>query len=358
MKILITGASGFIGSFLVEHGLASGHEVWAGIRATSNLRYLDDCRIRPIRLDFSNEESLCALLQQQKAESGAWDIIVHAAGATKCRNKADFFRTNTAGTEHFVHALQRTGMVPRQFIYISSLSVYGPVRERRVATHPCAAWNPRDKECGAPLTASVYDCIHNDDTPQPDTAYGESKLAAERFIMAQQDFPYVILRPTGVYGPRERDYFLMAKSITGHVDFAPGLKPQELTFVYVKDLVQAVYRIIDKGITQKSYFVSDGQTYHSRAFSELLQRELGIRRVLRLKAPLLLLRTICLLAELAGRLTGKATTLNTDKYNIMKQRNWQCDITPLVNDSGYKPEYDLSRGVAEAVAWYKNEKWL
>ena len=186
-----------------------------------------------------------------------------------------------------------------------------------------------------------------------------SKLKAERFLLASpKDFPYVIFRPTGVYGPRERDYFLMAKSIDRHVDVAVGFRRQDLTFIFVKDLVQAVFGAIDRGGTRRAYFVSDGQVYASRAFSDYIQRELGRRGVVHLTLPLGVVRCVSAIAETVAGWMGRSSTLNRDKYNIMKQRNWQCDIRPLVDELGFCPEYDLERGVKESIAWYKKEGWL
>ena len=104
MKILVTGASGFIGSFIVEKGLTEGHTMWAGMRATSSRNYLQDSRIRFVELDMEHPEILRPQLAACKAEFGGWDVIVHAAGATKCIRREDFFRTNTEGTRHFVDA--------------------------------------------------------------------------------------------------------------------------------------------------------------------------------------------------------------------------------------------------------------
>ena len=71
-----------------------------------------------------------------------------------------------------------------------------------------------------------------------------------------------------------------------------------------------------------------------------------------------LLRVITACGECVGRLTGRMTALNNDKYKIMKQRNWRCDIAPAVAELGYKPQYDLRRGVHEAMQWYKENKWI
>lgn len=333
-SVLITGASGFIGSFLVEGGLQKGMEVWAGMRKSSSRRYLRDSRIQFIELDLAQTPHLLQQLEAHKRLHGKWDYIIHCAGVTKCKNKEEFQKGNYLSTCNLIEALQILEMVPRQFIYLSSLSVFGPVHEKR------------------------YLPITDDDIPLPNTAYGSSKLQAECYIQSLPGFPYVIFRPTGVYGPREKDYFLMAKSVKNHIDFAAGFKKQDLTFLYVKDLVKAVYLAISNNIVRRAYFVSDGKVYSSRAFSDFIQKELGNKRVMHLKCPLFILKVVSLLAEITASVLGKSSTLNADKYKIMKQRNWQCDITPLVQELGYHAEYDLERGVKEMIAWYKKEGWL
>ena len=333
LRILITGASGFIGSYIVEEALTRGFEVWAGVRSTSSRRYLSDPRIHFANLNLDDPRQLCEQLQSY----GRFDYIVHAAGATKCRCEDDFFRTNTRGTRHLIEALISTQLTPRRFIFISSLSIFGAVREE---PYP-------------------YTPILDTDTPQPNTAYGRSKLEAERHLRTITAFPWVILRPTGVYGPRERDYFLMAQSIKQHVDFAVGYRPQDITFVYVQDVVQAVFLALTApDAAGKAFFLSDGQVYDSRRFSDLLQQEMGTRCVLHIKAPLWFLRIICAVAGRWGKLTGSMTALNPDKYHILAQRNWQCDIQPARTTLGYTPQWPLERGVAAAVQWYKQEGWL
>ncbi len=348
MTILVTGASGFIGSYICQEGLDRGMQVWAGMRKSSSKKYLQDERMQFAYLDLERPEALHQQLTELKAQMGGkgWDYVVHAAGATKSLTREGFFRTNTDGTKNLADALITLDMVPRRFVFVSSLSIYGAIREQpvRQATED----NPW-----------VYAPILDSDTPQPNTAYGESKLQAEKYLATLKDFPYTILRPTGVYGPRERDYFMMAQSIQQHVDFAVGYKPQEITFVYVMDVVQAVFKAMDApNAVGKGYFLSDGQVYNSRRFSDLLQEELGDPWVLHIKAPLWFLRIVCTVSGTVCGWMKKLTTLNMDKYHILSQRNWQCDIGPARRDLGYTPEYPLERGVKEAVAWYKQEGWL
>ncbi len=333
-RILITGASGFIGSFLVEEALRQGFETWAGIRATSSRKYLGDPGIRFLELDFSRPETLRAQLIAQRDASGAFDYVVHCAGATKCPDKDQFDEVNFRQTRTFIDTLRELDMVPRRFIHISTLSVFGPIRE------------------------ADYSPIRETDTPMPNTAYGMSKWKAEQYMQSLTDFPYIIFRPTGVYGPREADYFLMAKSIRRHFDFAVGFKRQDLTFVYVKDIVQAVFLGIEKGVNRRAYFLSDGKVYASRTFSDLIRKSLGNPFVIRIICPLALLKLVSHSAQFVARCLGKSSTLNADKYKIMKQRNWQCDITPTVEELGYRPAYPLERGVPETMAWYKQEQWI
>ena len=328
-KLLVTGASGFIGSFIVEEALRRDYDVWAAVRKSSSRQFLSDPRIHFIELDLDSTEHL---LQQLKDCS--FSYVVHAAGVTKCLDKADFRRINTLGTQHLVEALLTLRMPLRRFVYISSLSIMGAIREEQ-----------------------PYREILESDTPCPNTAYGESKLAAEQWL-STQELPYVILRPTGVYGPRERDYFMMAKSIKAHTDFAVGYRQQDITFVYVTDVVQAVFLAMEKGRTGRKYFLSDGEVYQSSTFSDLIRQELGNPWWIRITAPLWLLRIITFCGEWVGHLTGKVTALNNDKYNIMRQRNWRCDIEPARQELGYAPKVKLPEGVRRSIQWYKDNKWL
>ena len=330
MKILITGASGFIGSFIVEEALKRGLETWAAVRGSSSKAYLQDERINLIMLNLSSREQLVEQLRPHQ-----FDYVVHAAGVTKCIDKRDFRRINTEGTKNLVQALQQLQMPLKRFVYLSSLSVYGAIREQQ-----------------------PYEEIRETDTPQPNTEYGRSKLEAERWLDGLKDFPCVTLRPTGVYGPRERDYFLMAKSIKGHSDFAVGYKRQDITFVYVSDVVQAVFLAMEKGQPGRKYFLSDGQVYQSTTFSDLIHEELGRPWWIRITAPVWVLRIVTFFGEYIGRLTGKISALNNDKYNILRQRNWRCDIQPAIDELGYRPEVDLKEGVRRSIKWYKEQGWL
>lgn len=331
MKILITGASGFIGSFIVEEALKRGLDTWAAIRKSSSREWLQDERIHFIELNLSSKTQLVEQLRDQN-----FDYVVHAAGVTKCLNKADFHRINTEGTKNLAEALLEVGMPLKRFVFVSSLSIFGAIKEQQ-----------------------PYEAICENDSPQPNTEYGRSKLAAEHCLETLAErLPYIILRPTGVYGPREKDYFIMAKSIKQHSDFAVGYKRQDITFVYVEDVVQAVFLALEKGKNGRKYFLSDGEVYQSATFSNLIHEALGRPWWIRITAPVWVLRIVTFLGEYIGRITGKVTALNNDKYNILKQRNWRCDIQPAIDELGYQPKVQLEEGVKKTIQWYRDHKWL
>ena len=188
-NVLITGAGGFIGSFLVEEGLKRNYQVFAGIRRSSSKIYLKDPRIRFIEFDFSTVESIVQTIELLRKQNIRFKYIIHNAGVTKARKKEDYFNVNFHNTKNFIEALQITGMIPDKFIFISSLAAFGP---------------------GDPVTMKP---VMLSDEPNPIETYGKSKLEAEKFITSLKDFPWLIIRPTGVYGPREKDYYIFFKTI-------------------------------------------------------------------------------------------------------------------------------------------------
>lgn len=334
-SLLVTGASGFVGSFIVERALESGYEVWAAVRRSSSRRWLQDGRIKFIELDLSDSAKLEQQVAHHVAANGGWDACIHAAGLTKCRHDEEFFEVNTRGTERLARALVKEKALTGKFVFVSSLSVAGLLHDDD-------------------LSASISTA----DAERPNTAYGRSKLQAERALSQVEGLGYTVLRPTGVYGPRERDYYMMAESINRGVDFSVGFKPQRITFIYVRDLVEAALLAVNKGRHGAVYYLSDGHAYSSREFSDLLQKNLDKQHVFHICAPLWVLRAVCAVSGTFASVTGRTSTLNMDKYKILKQRNWQCDITPAEKELGYRPVWTLDKGVAETVEWYKENGWI
>jgi len=333
-KIIITGASGFIGSFLIEKALSLGFQTWAGIRKSSSREYLKDNDILFLELDFGNKGQLIEQLREFKQLFGHIDYIIHNAGATKCLNPADFDKINYQYTVNFIDSLREADCVPDKFILMSSLSAFGVGDEKN------------------------YTPIKLNDIPRPNTAYGISKLKAEQYLQNTVNFPYIILRPTGVYGPREKDYFLMLKTVKSGLDVGAGFKPQHLTFIYVKDLVNAAFLALESPLKNKAYFIADGDVYTDKEYTTLVKKALNKKCVLSIKIPLGILKLVSIIAEDISKITKKPSTLNRDKYKIMKQRNWECDVEPLKSDLLFRPQYNLKKGLKESVVWYKKNGWL
>ncbi|MDR1723340.1 MAG: NAD(P)-dependent oxidoreductase [Tannerella sp.] len=326
-KCLITGASGFIGGYLVDAALKRGYEVWCGVREKSSLARLTDKRIKLLELPYTRPMEMYEMMKDFVANrDGAWDYVIHNAGITKALDKQDFYRVNAYYTKVLIDSLYLADCRPKKFVLISSLSSFGPVRD------------------------GSTDPILDSDEQRPDSIYGDSKYKAELFVKTQDDYPYVILRPTGVYGPYDKDYLMEIKSIKKGFALKVGFKPQTLTFIHAKDLAEvAMLTLENPKADYKSFFVADGDVYSDAEFVKLVRKALGKRFVLSLRIPLRLCRWACEISELIGQLRGQDTTLNTDKYHILKQRNWNCDTRPLRKILDFVPEYDLKSGLLDTI---------
>lgn len=333
-KVLIVGAGGFAGGFLVEEALRRGFEVWAGVRESTSRKYLTDSRIKFVTFDFDNPQSLKeSLYMAMPGESDKWDWIIYNLGATKAISFSDFSKINYDYLKYFLDALKQADKIPERLLYMSSLSVLGPGHEKD---------NKKFTE---------------KDIPRPNTKYGASKLKAE-MLLNMEGIPYIIFRPTGIYGPRDKDYFLMLKSMSKGFDFSAGYKPQLLTFIYVEDLARAVYDALEKAPANQTYIISENKEYSQKEFRKLAAKALGKKGIIGIPLPLWAVKTVSAAAEKIGVARMKPSTLNRDKFNIMKQRNWRADISKAVKDFGFNPSVSLPVGLQKTVEWYKKENWL
>jgi nucleoside-diphosphate-sugar epimerase len=324
-KVLVTGASGFIGSTLVEKLIKEGYDVTAGIRKSSSKKYLQDTRIKFLDLPYNNPKELEKILKEEN-----YNTIFHLAGLTKAKRKEDFYKINFGYVKSLVDALSG---LETKLIFFSSFAAHGPGEEKTFC------------ECRV------------EDLNEPNTEYGKAKLQAEEYIRENFKGKYIILRPTGVYGPRETDYFVYFQTINNHLEPYLGFTAQRLTFVYIDDLVDLSILAMNSDVSQKTYFVSDGKLYLDTEFAQITKKVLNTWTI-KLKFPLFIVKWISSFMEFAGKIAGKSFTLNKDKFNILKARNWNCGIEDLRKDLYYDPKIDLEKGVEKTIAWYKQEKWL
>lgn len=331
-RVLIVGAGGFIGGFIAAESLRRGYETWVAVRESTSRRYLSDKRLHFVVLDYDNREAVSEALSSALSEGERWDYIIYNLGATKCANFADFNRINYMYLCTFVDVLVEKNLTPERFLYMSSLSALGVGDEKNYT----------------PMTSGMI--------PSPNTRYGVSKIKAETYLETVPGFPYIIFRPTGVYGPHEQDYLMMIKSIDSHWDFSVGYRKQLLTFIYVDDLVNAMFGALESGVIRKKYIISEDAVYTQAEFRKIVAEELGGKWVIPVRLPLWIVYVASVVAEKWGVLKMKPSTLNRDKFKIMKQRNWSCDISDAKRDLGFSPRYSLRDGIKATVAAYLKEK--
>ena len=332
-KIAITGASGFIGSFLVEEALQKGFDTYAILRSSSSKKYLSDSRINFIDFNLADKAEMIKQFKELKSKGIVFDYFVHNAGATKVVKKEDYLKVNFLYTKNLIEALIESGCTPKKFIYMSSLAAYGP----------------GDPISGLPIKES--------DTPRPLSLYGKSKLASEKYIRSLSNFPFIIIRPTGVIGPRDTEFISFYKTINRSIEPYIGSPNQLLTFIYIKDLVRMIFKAIDSDVVNRSYFATDGISYTGEELAAVVKKVLS-KKTVRIVFPKMVIKPIAYLSEHVSRMFGKPSILNTEKYKEFTALNWLCDSTPAETDLNFKAEYDLKKGVEESVLWFKENKLL
>lgn len=332
-RVLVVGAGGFIGGFICSEALKRGFDTWAAVRESTSRRWLSDPRLRFVTLSYDSPEDMARELAEALPEGERWDYVIYNLGATKCMNFADFNRINYEYLRNFLDALRSAEKMPERLLYMSSLSALGKGDEKN------------------------YTPLSGDMIPMPDTRYGVSKIKAETLLDMSGDVPWTIFRPTGVYGPHEQDYLMMIKSIDSHWDFGVGMRKQMLTFIYVEDLVTAMFQALESPATlRKKYIISEPKAYTQKQFRAIVAKELGGRWVIPVKLPMWAVYAASVVAEKWGVAKMQPSTLNRDKFKIMRQRNWACDITPAQRDFGFAPKFPLAEGIHITVQEYLRRK--
>ena len=324
-KVLITGASGFVGYHLIEQALACGYEVYAAVRRSSSVDHLKGFEVSYTHLNYADVDAL----RKDIVENG-YDYIVHASGTTKAKSLKDYNLVNAEYSRNL--ALATVGTQVKKFVFVSSLAAIGPL-----------------DHVNGQITANQQ--------PNPVTSYGISKLEAEKYLKAIEGLPLLTIRPTAVYGPREKDIFILFNSINKGLEPYIGQFDQRLSFVYVKDLAAVILKALDSTLTHQSYNISDGLVYDRFALANYTKTILS-KKTFKFHIPSVIVR---LLASLLDMLYAKSTAtpaLNKEKLAELTAVNWNCDIEKARMELGYTPEYNLEQGLSQTMQWYKANKWL
>jgi nucleoside-diphosphate-sugar epimerase len=325
MKVLVTGASGFLGGHVAELLSKRGDQVRALVRVTSNRKHLQG---------LSNVELVEGSVEEpervREAVEGV-DAVVHSAGLIKARSTDDFFAVNVGGTANLVEAARKQKL--KRFVLVSSLEACGPSAD------------------GLPVPA---------DQENPVTAYGRSKLAAEKVVLsAKDDMTVVILRPGAIYGPRDGEILEAFRAIKhGVLPIVAGGEAKGM-WIYATDCAEACVRAIDADVPSGSiYFVDDG--CGPIAQGQMLadaERALGKRAFFRRSLPVPVFMTVARGIEAFGRMSNRPVMLTREKANMLLQ-HWVCSSEETRRDLGWTPKVPWSEGVGLAVKWYRENGWL
>lgn len=330
MKILITGATGFVGSHLVEAIHEYGWEVHVAVRKSSNILDIQGYVNRFVYVNQADFEEVSALLSTE-----CYDYIIHAAALTKAKTSEELHAVNVGNTENILKAAFSLSQPPKRIVFVSSLAAIGPISY--------------DADTG----------ISEDNDYNPVTAYGRSKRDAELMIKKKfANLPISVFRPTAVYGPREKDLFILFETLNKGLDPYIGRLPQKLSFVYVKDLVHVL--ILGCTVEQNSlqfYNISDGQIYSRFAMAEIFKKTFS-RRPFRLYIPSSIVVIIAQISELLYRRSKNTPTIYPERLGELTAANWSCNIDKASKFLGYSPIFDLNRGLTESLIWYKEHNWL
>jgi nucleoside-diphosphate-sugar epimerase len=324
MKVLLTGASGFVGSHILDVLCAAGLDVVVLLRPASNRRFLEPHlrQIEPRTGTLDDPGSLAPAL------AGITHVI-HCAGAIKAARSAEFYRVNQAGTLNLVEAANLQPGLER-LVLISSLAAAGPAGPDRPA--------------------------REEDPPHPVSIYGRSKLAAEQEVRQRCRAEFVILRPPAVYGPRDVEFLRLFRAATAHLEPRPAR--QSLSLVFVRDLAHAVHvSLTHPAAARQTYFVAAREVVTARELVRQVARQVG-RWTFPLPLPALALWPFCLAHELRARLTGRASVLSLQKFAELRAPGWVCDPRRFAHDTGQECGTTLAAGLAETLAWYRREGWL
>ncbi len=324
MRILITGATGFVGSHIVGKLVGDGYEVTALVRKTSDIKYIKDFKINYEYTSLDDEQNLTELLSK-------FDVVVHCAGVVRALNWEGYEKTNVIGTRNLVNAAVKNKSNIKKFIFISSQ----------------AAMGPSQTETPKQLT----------EKENPVSLYGKSKLLAEQEIKKLSGhIPYTVIRPASVYGPRDKDIFIFFNLVKHH------LKPQTfakrfIQLVFVKDIAEVISDAINNTKTDnKTYYLCDGNVYTWKSVAETIAKANNIKTI-----PIMLFdfifKSTAAFYEIVAKFTKKPQVLSREKIVEMLQTYWTADNSDVIKDTGIEFQ-KLEIGAKITYNWYLVNKYF
>lgn len=325
-QVLLTGASGLVGSHVLDVLRAQGWRVVLLLRPRSDRAFIQ-AHLGEVEVCEGGFEDPTAL---DRALTGVTHVI-HCAGATKALRHRDFFAANQLAVRHLVAAINRQGNV-RRLVHFSSLAAAGP--STRLAPHSERA------------------------PARPVSVYGRSKLAGEQEVAEACRCEFTILRPPSVYGPRDREFLRLFKAVRLGIKPVFGSGTQELSFVYVEDLARAtVHCLTAPSAARKTFFAAERGIFTARQFADRIAEAMG-RSAFLLRLPVQLLLLAGVAQDLLSTVTRRPNVLSRRKYPELRAEAWTCDGSRLQLETGFVCRTGLAEGLARTREWYARERWL
>ena len=323
----MTGASGFVGSHLVEELANSGYRVRALVRKTSNLRWLKDAAPELVWGDVTDPESLRAALEDV-------EYVFHAAGVVKARRRETYFSVNAGGTASLLEACRALRRPPRGIVIVSSLAAGGP--------------------------SGRGPAVREDDPPRPISFYGQSKAEAERIAALHFGcLPIAIVRPPAIYGPRDTDVFEFIKPAVRHrLVLIAGRSDTPLSVIHVRDAVRGmILAATSEKARGRIYYLAGPEVITWESLARTLEGILG-RKLRRLRLPMPVVAAGAVVAEVIAAVRGKPALFNRQKVREILADGWVCSAQRARQELGFRPIFDIRRGMEDTIDWYRRNGWL
>jgi nucleoside-diphosphate-sugar epimerase len=328
---VVTGARGFIGSHLVETLVAQGIRVRRLIRAETahQLPAISGGAIEQVVVDYDDARTV-----QRSGVLDDADYVFHLAGVTKGVSQREFDAGNVVPTKRLVDALAGHSGRLKRFVLVSSQAAAGPAR---------ALDTPRDESAPA----------------EPIEEYGRSKLQAERIVGAAGDrVQFTILRPSAVYGPRDRDFLTIFKQARHGIGLYPASRDRYLSVIHVRDLVRGIIAAATSARSVgRTYFVTAEPAVSWRDVYAAVAEAVG-KPISEINIPQPLVDAAGLLGDVTAWLTGSAGLVTRQKIALSKADYWVCSGAAAARDFGFRAGIGLREGMRETYRWYAEHKWL
>lgn len=323
---VVTGASGFVGSHLVDKLLAEGHHVKCILRSSSSRRWLEGKPVEISNCGLFDKEALKNVLKDA-------DYVYHVAGVVKAKREEDYFKGNVESTRTLLDVVSEVNPNLKRFVVTSSQTACGPSLD------------------GKPCTEETVE--------HPITTYGRSKLAQEKLAQSYFDkLPITIVRPPAVFGERDTEVYLIFKTYKAGLFTLIGFDDKKLNLIHVADLVNGIYEAsVSANTVGKKYFIASEELYTWPQVGKAIGKALG-KWALTLRLPHSLVYSVAAVAQFFAMFSSKAATFNLEKARDFVQPGWTCEVSKAKKDFGYTQKVSLEEGLKRSIDWYKEMKWL